>query len=151
MTPEERLAAAGLSLPAAPTRLGDYRPAVRVGDLLFVSGQTGTRDGHPVWTGRCGEGLSIEDACRSAELAGLNALLAMRTVLGELDRVRAVARVTVYVRSTDTFTAHPTVADAVTAVFHTAFGPPGRGARSAIGVASLPQGAPVEIDVIAVV
>ena len=151
MTPEERLSAAGLSLPAAPTRLGDYRPAVRVGELLFVSGQTGTRDGRPVWTGRCGADLSVEDAGRSAELAALNALLAMRTVLGALERVRAVARLTVYVRSTDSFTDHPAVADAVTAVLRTAFGEPGIGARSAIGVASLPQGAPVEIDVVAVV
>ncbi|MGW5052629.1 RidA family protein [Actinokineospora sp. NPDC004072] len=149
-TPESRLAAAGLVLPPTPTRLGAYRPAVQVGELLFVSGQTGTRDGHPVWTGRCGDDLSIEDARRSAELAALNALLAIHMTVG-LDRIRAIARLTVYVRSTPTFTDHPQVADAATAVFKTAFGPPGKSARSALGVASLPQGAPVELDVIAAV
>ena len=151
MSPERRLAEAGLGLPETLTRLGSYVPGVRVGSTVYVSGQTGTVDGRPVHVGRVGDDLGLDEARASARLAACNALAALRAVVGDLEVVLGVARTTVYVRAPEDFTEHPRVADAVTEVLQVAFGDAGRGARSAVGVSSLPQGAPVEIDLVVLV
>ncbi len=145
---EERLRAAGIELADGPTRLGRYVPGVRDGRTVYVSGQTGTRDGEPVWAGVVGGSVTVEEAEQSARLAAINALTALRAVVPDLDHVRRVARTTVYICAVEGFTEHPRIADAATAVFESAFGEAGRGARSAIGVHTLPQGAPVELDLI---
>jgi enamine deaminase RidA (YjgF/YER057c/UK114 family) len=146
---EQRLRANGIDLTAPLTRLGRYRPGVRADRLVFLAGQTGTRDGQPVHTGVLGASLDIAAAQESARLAAVNALTALRQVVGDLDAVEQVVRLTVYVNATQDFQEHPRVADAATAVFEIAFGSAGLGARSAVGVHGLPQGAPVELDLIA--
>lgn len=151
MSVEERLRAAGIELPDTPIRLGRYVFGVHDGSTVYLSGQTGTRDGQPVWAGVVGATLSVGEAEQSARLAAVNALTALRTIVPDLDRVSRIARTTVYVRAVEGFTEHPRVADAATAVLECAFGEAGRGARSAVGVHSLPQGAPVELDLIALV
>jgi enamine deaminase RidA (YjgF/YER057c/UK114 family) len=151
MSSEARLREAGIDVPSVPARLGKYVPGVRVGDTVYVSGQTGTREGRPVWVGQVGAEVSIDDARRSAALAAANALSALKGTIGDLDTVGAVVRLTVYVNAVPGFTEHPRIADAATDVLEIAFGEDGRGARSAVGVHSLPQGAPVEIDLIVLV
>lgn len=146
MTVELRLREAGLNLDGSLTRLGSYVPGVWTGNLAFVSGQTGTQDGLPVHTGVVGESISLSEARASARLAAINSLTALRHVIGDLELVRQVARLTVYINATRAFQEHPEVADAATDVLEIAFGAAGRGARSALGVHSLPQGAPVELD-----
>lgn len=143
-----RLAEIGLVIPTPPERLGDYVPGVIAGDLLFLSGQTPQVDGVPTVRGRVGAGVAIPDAAEAAGVAALNALALASRLLGGLDRVAGVVRVTGYVASPPEFERHPEVIDGASRVFVQAFGEAGRHARSAVGVSSLPQGAPVEIDVV---
>ncbi len=151
MSVADRLRAAGIELPESMTRLGKYQPGVRVGDTVYLSGQTGTRNGEPVWVGQVGSDVTVEEARQSAVLAATNALAALRATIGDLERVLTVVRLTVYVNAVQEFTEHPRIADAATDVLEIAFGESGRGARSAVGIQSLPQGAPVELDLIVLV
>ena len=144
----DRLAAGGWELPVRQAPLGDYLPGRVVGDLLFLSGQTPQRDGLPTVTGLVGRELGIDEAREAAALAALNALAIAREILGGLDRVRSVVRLTGYVAAVEGFGEHPRVIDGASEVLRTAFGDAGRHARSAVGVASLPQSSPVEIDLV---
>lgn len=143
-----RLAEIGLVIPTPQGKLGDYVPGVVAGDLLFLSGQTPQVDGAPTVRGRVGVDVEIPDAAAAAGVAALNALALAARLLGSLDRVAGVVRVTGYVASPPEFERHPEVLDGASRVFVQAFGEAGRHARSAVGVSSLPQGAPVEIDVV---
>jgi enamine deaminase RidA (YjgF/YER057c/UK114 family) len=142
-----RLEAAGLVLPAGPRALGDYVPAVRAGDLVFTSGQLPMRDGALMATGAVGADVDIATAWQCAEQAALNALAAAATVC-DLDDVVGVVKVTGYVATEPGFTAQPAIVDGASAVMRAAFGDAGRHARAAVGVASLPLGAPVEVEVV---
>jgi len=148
VTVESRLEALGLVIPPPQPPLGAYLPGKIEGSLLFLSGQTPQRDGLPTLIGRLGDGIGIDDAADAAALAALNALSLARGILGSLDKVAGVLRVTGYIASTPEFDQHPLVLNGASSVFVEAFGEAGRHARSAIGVVSLPQGVPVEIDVI---
>ena len=145
----ERLAAAGHTLPAPPSALGDYVPAVRAGALVFTSGQLPIIDGALMTSGIVGGSVSTEVAAECARIAALNALAAASTVC-DLDSVRMVAKLTGYVASAEGFTAQPAVIDGASAVLLAAFGEAGRHAREAVGVAELPKGAPVELSVVLV-
>jgi enamine deaminase RidA (YjgF/YER057c/UK114 family) len=145
----ERLAAAGYVLPAPPSALGDYVPAVRAGALVFTSGQLPVVDGALMTSGVVGSSVSPEVAAECAGVAALNALAAASTVC-DLDAVRMVAKLTGYVASAEGFTAQPVVIDGASAVLLAAFGEAGRHAREAVGVAELPKGAPVELSVVLV-
>ncbi len=148
-TVSDRLAAAGLALPAAPPALGDYVPAVRAGSLVFTSGQLPTVDGTLFTSGVVGVTVDPDTAAACARIAALNALAAASTVC-DLDAVAAVVKLTGYVASGDGFTAQPSVIDAASAVLLAAFGDAGRHAREAVGVAQLPKGAPVELSLVLV-
>jgi enamine deaminase RidA (YjgF/YER057c/UK114 family) len=145
----ERLAAAGHALPAPPSALGDYVPAVRAGALVFTSGQLPIIDGALMTSGIVGGSVSTEVAAECARIAALNALAAASTVC-DLDSVRTVAKLTGYVASAEGFTTQPAVLDGASAVLLAAFGEAGRHAREAVGVAELPKGAPVELSVVLV-
>lgn len=142
-----RLAAAGLELPAGPKPLGDYVPAVRAGSLVFTSGQLPVKGGELIAVGTVGAGVSVDEACECASRCALNALAAASTVC-DLDSVRRVVKVTGYVASAADFTAQPAVVNGASAVMSAAFGDSGRHARAAVGVASLPLGAPVEVEIV---
>jgi enamine deaminase RidA (YjgF/YER057c/UK114 family) len=142
-----RLEAEGLTLPEGPRALGDYVPAVRAGDLVFTSGQLPMRDGALLAIGAVGGAVDVSSARECAIQAALNALAAASTVC-DLDDVAAVVKVTGYVASEPSFTAQPTVVDGASAVMRAAFGQSGRHARAAVGVAALPLGAPVEVEVV---
>jgi enamine deaminase RidA (YjgF/YER057c/UK114 family) len=144
---DEALAAAGMALPAAPGALGSYVPAVRTGTLVFTAGQLPLRDGALMATGAVGGELDTKSAAECARQCALNALAAASTVC-DLDDVTRVVKVTGYVASAPGFTAQPAVLDGASAVVLAAFGDAGRHARAAVGVASLPMGAPVEVELV---
>jgi enamine deaminase RidA (YjgF/YER057c/UK114 family) len=143
----DRLLTAGLVLPAAPAALGSYVPAVRAGTLVFTAGQLPLREGILVATGVLGPGDALDAAKAGAAQAALNALAAASTVC-DLDEVVAVVKLTGYVASAEGFTAQPGVLDGASEVLLAAFGDAGRHARAAVGVASLPLDASVEVDVV---
>jgi enamine deaminase RidA (YjgF/YER057c/UK114 family) len=136
-------------LPEPPPALGDYLPAVRVGSLVFTSGQLPLREGSLITSGLVGAAVTPEVAYECARVAALNGLAAASTVC-DLGKVTRVAKVTGYVASAEGFTAQPQVIDGASAVLLTAFGQAGRHAREAVGVAQLPKGAPVEISIVLV-
>jgi len=149
MGAEEKLQAKGWTLPPAPQAIGAYVPAVRTGNLLFVSGQLPMRDGKLTATGRVPDAVSEEAAKEAMRAAAFNALAIIRKELGSLDRVKRVVRLAGFVASTPEFTGQPAVTNAASEVFLELFGPErGSHARAAIGAASLPRGAPVELEVI---
>lgn len=147
--PSERLQELGISLPAIPPAAGRYLPGVRSGQLVFVSGQTPTVNGQPVIAGYVGKDVSPDQARQAARLAALNCLAELQAVTGSLDRVRRMVRVTGYVRSAPGFADQPSVINGASELLIELWGELGQHARSAIGVAELPGGAPVEIELVA--
>ncbi len=150
-TPEQRLADLGLTLPAVAAPLAAYVPAVREGDLIFTSGQLPTVDGRLLATGLVGEDVTPEEAAQLAGRCALNALAAIASLLQGLTEVRRVVKVVGFVASAPGFTGQPAVVNGASELLGAVFGDAGRHARSAVGVASLPLGAPVEVELIVAV
>lgn len=147
-TPETRLAALGITLPDPLPAFGEYVPAVRVGDQLWVGGHFGTRPDGSIISGRVGETLTVQEAADAARAAAINALSTIRAELGTLDAVDRVVRLYGVVNSTPTFTGQTGVIDAASRVFVDAFGDRGRHARLAVGVAALPADLALEIELV---
>ncbi|HMC03488.1 MAG TPA: RidA family protein [Cellulomonadaceae bacterium] len=147
-TAEHRLAELGIVVPQLPPPVAVYVPAVRTGRVVYASGQTPTIDGVLQVRGRLGEGVSVEEGQRAARLAALNCLAEVRALLGSLDAVSRVLRLTGYVASAPGFGEQPYVMNGASELMEQVFGDAGRHARSAIGVAELPFGAPVEVELI---
>jgi enamine deaminase RidA (YjgF/YER057c/UK114 family) len=141
------LHAAGFEVPPRPAALGKYVPAVRAGSLVFTSGQLPMRDGALMAVGTVGTGVGLDTAKACATQAALNALAAASTVC-DLDSVVAVLKLTGYVASAEGFGSQPAVIDGASEVLLAAFGEAGRHARAAVGVASLPMNAPVEVEIV---
>jgi len=151
MSATERLASLGLVLPAVATPIGTYVPALRHGELIYSSGQLPIVDGALLATGLVGEragDVTPERAIECARAATLNAIAAVAQVAGGLDAIASVVRVTGYVASAPGFTAQPAVVNGASGLLGEVFGEAGRHARSAVGVAALPMGAPVEIEIV---
>lgn len=119
------------------------------GDVARTSGQLPRVDGELVCTGTLGADVSVAEGAHAAEVCALNALAVLEVALGSLDRVDRILTVTGFVASTPDFHEQPAVVDGASLVLHAVFGDAGRHTRSAIGVAALPRGAPVEIEVTA--
>jgi enamine deaminase RidA (YjgF/YER057c/UK114 family) len=149
--PEEVLAELGYALPEVPPVAGLYLPAVRAGDLVFTSGAVPMRDGAVVIRGKVGAEVSLEQAQDAARLAVVNALASLRSETGSLRRVLRMVRLVGYVASAPGFTDQPQVLNAASQLLIDLFGDAGRSARSAIGVAELPLGVPVEVELVALV
>ncbi|MGP4057447.1 RidA family protein [Mycobacterium sp. 4D054] len=148
MTVADRLRELGLSLPAAPPPKGAYSPSRRCGDQLWVSGATARRAGVPALRGVVGDDVTVDTAGEQAALAALNLLGAIEAAVG-LDAVSTVIHLRGYVRAVGEFDAHPAVIDGASKVLIDVFGADvGAHARTAIGVASLPGGACVELDLV---
>jgi enamine deaminase RidA (YjgF/YER057c/UK114 family) len=147
-TPEARLATLGLSVPEVAKPVASYVPALRSGNHVYTSGQLPMRDGQLMLTGKVGGEVSLEDATAAAQQCALNAIAAVRSIVGDLSRVVRVVKVGVYVASTPDFTGQPQVANGASELFGTAFADAGQHARSAVGVAVLPLDSPVEVDVV---
>jgi enamine deaminase RidA (YjgF/YER057c/UK114 family) len=148
MTPEAKLAALGLALPAAPAPQGAYRPVVQAGRLLFLSGHLPLRDGQPAFVGRVGAELSVEEGQAAARQTALNLLATLKAHLGELRRVRRVVKLLGMVNCTEDFTQMPRVLNGASEVFIALWGEQGQHARSAVGFQAIPGGMAVEIDAI---
>lgn len=148
MTPEERLAELGLTVPEVAAPVAAYVPAVRSGNHVFTSGQLPMRSGQLMATGKVGGEVTQEEAVECARQCALNALAAVRAELGDLSRVKRVVKVVAFVASTPDFTAQPLVANGVSELLGTVFGDLGRHARSAVGVPVLPLDAPVEVELV---
>jgi enamine deaminase RidA (YjgF/YER057c/UK114 family) len=146
--PEERLADLGLSVPEVPKPVAVYVPAVRSGNLVFTSGQLPMRSGELMQTGKVGGDVSPEEAVECAQQCALNAIAAVKAELGDLELVRRVVKVVVFVASTPDFTGQPQVANGASELFGSAFGDAGVHARSAVGVPVLPLDAPVEVELV---
>ena len=143
---EARLKERNITLPNAPAAVGNYVDAVRVGNLLFVSGNT-SRDFEP--KGKVGKDLTTEQGYQAARHAGLLFLAKVRVTLGSLDRVKRVVKVFGMVNSTDGFADQPKVMNGFSDLMVEVFGESvGKHARSAVGMAALPGGAPVEVEAI---
>jgi enamine deaminase RidA (YjgF/YER057c/UK114 family) len=149
MSAEARLKELGISLPDPAKPMGNYVPGVRVGNLLFLSGHGPIRaEGRPLARGKVGRDLSAEDAYKVAREVGLNLLASTRNILGSLDRVKRVVKVLGMVNSAEGFGEHPKVINGCSDLMVEVFGDNGRHARSAVGMADLPVGIPVEIEMI---
>ncbi len=147
-TPEDRLAKLGIHLPDAPTPFGAYVPAVQTGNLLFLSGMLATAGHAATITGVVGKDLDAMAARKAAYTAALNVLALTKKQLGSLNRVSHVVRLGVYVAATPQFTDHAKVADAASELLRDVFGEETVSSRLVFGVASLPLGSPVELEVI---
>jgi enamine deaminase RidA (YjgF/YER057c/UK114 family) len=145
---EARLAQLGITLPSAPKPVAAYIPAVRAGDLLFLSGMIPLRDGKVAVEGKLGKELTVEQGYEAARLTLLNALAVLRQEIGSLDRVRKIVRMVGYVASAEGFVQHPAVINGASDLLVEIFGEAGRHARIAVGAAELPLRAPVELEVI---
>jgi enamine deaminase RidA (YjgF/YER057c/UK114 family) len=145
---ERRLEELGIQLPAAPRPFGTYVEALRTGNLLFLSGMLPVVDHKPKYVGRLGKQLDVETGRDAAYTAALGALAAAREHLGSLDRVTRVVRIGVFIAASEDFFDQPRVADAVSDLFGDVFGSDKTPVRLVIGVASLPLGMPIELEVI---
>ena len=144
----DRLAELGVTLPAVAKPVAAYVPAVVTGNLVYTAGQLPFVDGVLPATGKFGDVLTAEDGAALARQCALNALAAVESVIGSLDRVTRIVKVVAFVASTPDFTAQPTVANGASVFLGEVFGDIGVHARSAVGVPSLPLDSPVEVELI---
>jgi enamine deaminase RidA (YjgF/YER057c/UK114 family) len=148
-TPAARLAALGIELPKLAAPIGAYAPYVIDGRLLFIAGQLPTKDGKLVATGKVGAEVSLAVAQAAARQSAINILAAAQAAVGgDLGRIAACLKLTGFVACDPGFTDHPQVINPASELMGQVFGEAGRHARAAVGVASLPLGAPVEIDAV---
>lgn len=143
---EARLAKLGLTLPPAPAPVASYVPFTRSGNILFVSGQIPLEGGKPAFLGRLGAPLNVEQGQAAARLCTLNALAQLKAAAGELDRVSRVLRLVGYVACAPDFADAHKVMNGASELLAEVLGEAGRHARSAVGVAVLPLGVPVEVE-----
>ena len=148
MNVTEKLRALGIALPPVSGPFGSYLPARRVGNLIFVAGQLPMKDGRLMSTGPVPSRCSLEDARAAARQCVINAIAAVQSVAGGVDAIAGVVRGGAFVRSDDTVTEQPKVADAASEFLAEVFGDAGKHARAAVGVNTLPRDASVEIEVI---
>lgn len=146
---DQRLAELKIELPNAAAPMANYVPAVRTGNLLFVSGQVCQWNGERRFTGKLGAEISLDDGKQAARLCALNLLAQTKRFLdGDLDRVVRVVRLGGFVNAAPGFTEQPQVVNGASDLMVEVFGDAGRHARAAVGVGSLPGGAAVEVDAI---
>ena len=144
----DRIAELGLTLPAVAAPAGVYVPALRTGNYVYTSGQLPVVDGKLPATGHIGSDVDLETGYDLARTAGLNALAAIAGVIGDLDQIVRVVKVTGFVNSADDFTQQPAVINGVSELYGEIFGDRGQHTRSAVGVNTLPLGTPVEVEVV---
>lgn len=145
---EKKLQSLGLTLPAPPKPVATYVPAVRSGNLLFLSGMIPMVEGKMAMAGKLGKELTAEQGQQAARITLLNALAVIKAELGSLDQVQRIVRIGVHVASAEGFTQQPAVANGASDLLVQIFGDAGRHARLALGAAELPLGAPVELEMI---
>ena len=145
---EQRLQDLGISLPPSPAPLGAYVEAVRTGNLLFLTGMLPVVDGKAKYVGRIGADLDLEAGRDAAYIAFLNGLAVIREHLGSLDKVSRIVRLCVHIVADADFRDHPKLADGASELLEDIFGKERTSTRMVLGIASLPLGAPVAVELI---
>ena len=145
---EDKITLLGLVLPDIPNPLASYIPAKQTMKLIFTAGQLPILNGDLISQGLLGLDVEIEEAKKAARICTMNALAAIKGVVGDLDKIKQIIRVVGYVAGISTFTQQPAVVNGASELLLEIFGEVGKHARSAVGVASLPLNAPVEIELI---
>jgi enamine deaminase RidA (YjgF/YER057c/UK114 family) len=135
-----------LQIPDAPKPVAAYIPAKQTGNLVFTAGQLPMVNGELISKGLLGQDVEIDEANKAARICTLNALAAIKSVIGDLDRIKQIVRVVGYVASVPTFTQQPAVVNGASELLLEIFGENGKHARSAVGMAVLPLNASVEIE-----
>ena len=148
VSPEERLKESGIELPTPPEPFGTYWEAVQTGNLLFLTGMLPTEGHAAKYIGRIGADLNLETGRKAAHLAAMNVLAVVRQHLGSLDKVTRIVRLGVSVAAVGDVREHPKIADAASELLQDIFGKDKNPCRLVYGVASLPLGTPVELEVI---
>jgi enamine deaminase RidA (YjgF/YER057c/UK114 family) len=148
-TPEQRLAALGVTLPAVPAAIANYVPAVRSGKLVFLAGQIARGADGKFLAGKVGRDFTDAQAADAARTCTVQLLAALKAEIGDLAKVKRIVRVGGFVNCTDDFTRQSMVVNGASDLLVAVFGESGKHARAAVGVNSLPGGAPVEIELIA--
>ena len=148
MKTEKRLTDLGITLPEAPNPVANYVRAVKTGNLLFVSGHGPYNDGQTMLSGKLGKELTIEEGYKTARNVALNCLASVKATLGDLDKVKRVVKLLGMVNCTEDFKDQPKVVNGASDFLVEVFGETGKHARSAVGMQSLPNGIPVEIEMI---
>ena len=144
---EQKIESLGIKLPTPPTPAGSYVPAVRTGNLLYISGQIPMEDGKVVFTGKVSD-ENLETAQKSARMCAINILAQLKRELGDLEKVSKIVRISGFVNSVPGFSQHPKVINSASDLFFEIFGEKGKHSRIAVGVASLPLDSMTEIDAI---
>ncbi|MCP2505773.1 MAG: RidA family protein [Nitrosopumilus sp.] len=144
---EEKLKTLEITLPIPPTPAGSYVPAIKTGNLLFISGQIPMEDGKVIFTGKVTDD-NIETAKKSAKMCAINLLAQMKRELGSLDKVTKIVRISGFVNSDPEFYQHPKIINAASDLFFEIFGDKGKHSRIAVGVSCLPLNSMTEIDAI---
>jgi enamine deaminase RidA (YjgF/YER057c/UK114 family) len=145
---EQRLSESGITLPPPPTPFGAYVEGLQVGNLLILSGMLPVVGNEPQYVGRVGGALSIDNGRKAAAAACLNALSAARAHLGSLDRITGVVKLGVYIATEGDVRDHPKIADGASELLLRIFGAAMLSPRVVLGVASLPLGLPIEIELV---
>ena len=145
---EKRINQLGLELPEFTAPQAVYIPAVRTGNLVFISGQGVTRDGVALMTGHVGKDLTLEQGKECAQVCALNALTVLRHEIGNLDKVKRIVKVLGFVNSAEGFDKQPLVINGFSEFMEKVFGEKGRHARTAVSCNELPFGTPVEVEMI---
>lgn len=149
MSPEEKLRALKIEIPGPPKPVAAYVPGVLAGDLVYTSGQLPMAGGEIQFRGKLGQELGVEEGYQAARLCMLNCLGVVKELAGSLDRVERIVKVTGFVACAGGFTQQPAVVNGASELLGEIFGPAGNHARSAVGVAELPLGVSVEVELIA--
>lgn len=144
----EKLAELNIELPVLPAKEYPFAAGVVSDRLVFLSGQTPTVDGVAQYKGIVGSNISVDDARKAAEVCTLNLLAALKNLIGDLNRVKKVVKLNGYVASDPSFTDQPLVINAASDLLNSIFGPELKHARAAVGVAALPGGVSVEIEMV---
>jgi enamine deaminase RidA (YjgF/YER057c/UK114 family) len=148
MSVEENLSNLNVTIGEVARPLASYAPAVRTGNLVYVSGQLPLEAGRLVFKGHVGQDIAIDRAALAARLCAINALAALKSEIGDLERVKRIVRVNGYISCVPEFIEHPKVLNGASDFLVEVFGERGKHSRIAIGVSSLPLEAPIEIDLI---
>ena len=148
MTYEEKLKSLGLTLPLTPKPVAAYIPAIQAENMVYTSGQLPVVAGELKFKGKLGKEISKEQGYEAAKICALNALSAIKSVIGELDRIEQIVKVVGFVGSAEGFTDQPAVINGASEFLKELFGDKGSHARSAVGMAELPLGAAVELEMI---
>lgn len=148
MSAYQELASLGIPIPPVATPAAAFVPFVQTGNLLFLSGNIARRDGKP-WVGQLGAGIGLEEGVAAARAVAIDLIGVLHAAAGDLGRVRRIVKLLVLVNSAPTFTEQHLVANGASLLLQQVFGDAGKHARSAFGVAQLPLGACVEIELVA--